>query len=130
MNSELELQRQINALARQMERLQAVESSSRRWEGAIANDGTANPFGALSSPGRFSGVFIVVETTAGTIAEFITGGTNIAEITDPAGNYTTTAGTASKINVYLDGSYNVVIQNKTGGSRTVYVLGTAIRSTN
>lgn len=130
MSAILELQRQINALQKQVERLSTVESSSRRWEGTIANDGTANPFGSLASPGGFAGVFTVVELNAGAIAEFITGGTAIVKIADGSGLYTTTAGTASKANVYLDANYNVVIQNKLGSSDTFYVLGLVLRPNN
>jgi hypothetical protein len=125
-----EMQRQIEALRRDVERLRAVDKlSTPTVTLTIANGATGYPFGNVASPGAFAGVFIVNELTAGQVAEFITGGTLISKIADPGGIYTTAAGTPSKINVYLDGNYNVVIENNLS-TRDILVTGIRTRFNN
>lgn len=134
MNEIIGLQQQINAIQRELDRLRSADKVSRRWEGSITGSaGTANPFGTQSG-GYFAGLFIVVELTGGHMAAFLTGGTQCAKIGESTANvFTTTAGTGSRMNVYLDGSYNVVIQNNLDvapTARSVYVQGFPIRSQN
>lgn len=127
MSEIIELQRQINALRRDLERARTAEKLGRRWEGTIANGATAQPFGNVSG-GTFAGLIIVQELTAGQIALFLTGGATMLEVADFSGNFTATSGTASKANVYLNGTFNVTIQNNLGSSILFYVQGIPVRA--
>jgi hypothetical protein len=125
-----EMQRQIEALRRDVERLRSIDKlSTPTVTLTIANGATAYPFGNVASPGAFAGAFIVNELTAGQTALFLTGGIAISKVSDPGGIYTTTAGTPAKINVYLDGNYNVVIQNNLT-TRDILVTGIRTRFNN
>ena len=65
---------------------------------------------------NFSGLFFVSESLAfGDVALFITGGGVMTLVAQVGTLYTTTAGTGSKVNVYL--TANVIqIQNNSGSS--------------
>ena len=85
----------------------------------IANGATGTPFGGTNN---FSGMFWVNDVNSGQGALFITGNGSIVLVSQTGAVYTTTSGTASRINVYL--SSNVVtIQNNNGASSNFRVLG-------
>lgn len=98
--------------------LYALDTSSVGSSIAIANNGTAAPLGsgvALRGPlsvwsnGDGVGAFLFADS----------GGCSI--ISDRAGIFSTTAGTGSKINVYVTGG-TLTIENKRGSSITVSVV--------
>ena len=82
---------------------------------------------ATGNANNFSGLLIINETAVdGAIALFLIGNGIVTLIAQQSGTlFSTTSGTASKINVYLSSSV-VKIENKRGGSRTFNIL--AIRS--
>ena len=103
----------------------ALDATARGSNIVIANDAQATPF---SNANNFSGLVIINETAVdGGCALFLVGNGGVVEVADTLGIFTTTAGTASSINVYLSGGI-VVVQNKRGGSRTVNVVGIRTRA--
>lgn len=85
----------------------------------IADNATATPFGASAV---FSGLFYVNDTaTDGRCALFIKGDALVKVAETTANTYTTTATTASRVNVYLNSNV-VTIENKWGSSRTFNVM--------
>lgn len=79
----------------------------------LVNNAIAKPF--TNSP-NFSGIILCQCSTAGAAhgAMFWTGGGQVIKICDTGPIYSTVSGTASKFNVYLDGSNVVNIENKFG----------------
>lgn len=92
----------------------------------LANNATATPF---SNANNYSGLFIINPSTInGAVAAFVTGGGGIATLGASAANvYTNTAGTASRINVYLVANV-LTIENKMGASLTFKVLSFRTRT--
>lgn len=92
----------------------------------IANNGTANPFGNANN---FSGILIVNDTNiTGSCAVFIVGAA-ITKIAESSGaNFTTTSGTAGKINVFFNATPALTIENKNGSSITFSVFGLRTRT--
>lgn len=89
---------------------------------SIANNGTWQPFGAANN---FSGIVIINDTWFGNVALVLVG--NVITIgAQSSTNYSTTSGTASKINVYKDGSGFFTIENKAGS--TITLTATAVRT--
>lgn len=85
----------------------------------IANNATAQPFGAAV----VSGLFVVNDTaTDGRAAVFLSGDAIQLIVATTANTFTTTATTASRVNVYKDGSGYITIENKWGSSRTLNVV--------
>lgn len=85
----------------------------------IADNATATPFGASAA---FSGIFYVNDTGLdGRCALFIKGDALVKVAETTANTYTTTATTASRVNVYLNSNV-VTIENKWGASRTFNVM--------
>jgi hypothetical protein len=92
----------------------------------LANNATATPFGNAIN---FSGLVIVNDTaTDGAVALYLTGGCVApALVAQTLAIFSSVAATASKINLYLVSSV-ITIENKTGVSRTLNIVG--IRSRN
>lgn len=95
----------------------------------IPNAGVGIPF---SNASVFAGL-IIVQADSGVIAMFLTGGGVISKLADSHNVFSTTYGTAGKINVYLTTSAptNVVgIDNRLGVTITVRVMALRIRNFN
>ncbi len=84
---------------------------------------------ATGNANNFSGLLVVNETAVdGALALFLVGNGAITIIAQQAGTlYSTTAGTASKINVYLSASV-IKIENKRGGSRSFNIMALRTRA--
>jgi hypothetical protein len=91
---------------------------------SIANNATATPFG---NSNNFSGMFWVNDTNTGTGAIFITGNGVIVLVSQTSTNYTVTATSANKVNVYLSGNV-VTIENKSGGTTEARVIAFRTRA--
>lgn len=91
----------------------------------IANNGNATPTGNTAN---FSGLILVMDTTAGESALFLTssGVTNL--ISQTATGFSNTLGTASKANLYVDGSFIVHLENKRGSSHDFNLMTFRIRN--
>lgn len=90
---------------------------------SLANNATATPFG---NSNNFGGLILINETSAfGSPGLFLTGGGAMVEIADPGAKYSTTAGTASMINIFFV-SGGITIENKTGSTISLNVC--AIRN--
>jgi hypothetical protein len=95
--------------------------------GLFALDTSAGPSVTLAVnavsiiAGSYSGMFVVNDGASGAAA-FIAGGGGIVMLGASQASFSTAAGTASKINVYLDGSYRVCVENKQAASITFYVM--------
>ena len=87
----------------------------------MADATTANPFGTTNN---FGGLIMLHETAVdGVAALFLCGGFGTTLIAETAaGYYTNTSGTASRINVYYNGTPSLTIENRRGGSRTLNVM--------
>jgi hypothetical protein len=83
----------------------------------LANNATFTPFGSTA----FTGWFVVTETVAGDVAQFIAGGNNLTLTSQTGGVFTTTAGSAGKINVSTSAGI-ITIENKFGSSRAFRVV--------
>jgi hypothetical protein len=105
----------------------AVDASGTGSAITLADNATSQPFGAAAN---FSGLLIVNEANAnGVIGIFACGAATTVLISESlAGYYSATSGTASRCNVYYNGSNYLTIENKQGGSRTFSVV--AIRTRN
>ena len=87
----------------------------------IASAATSNPFGAANN---FSGMLMIDNATSswfGTPAMFLMA-TSSYLVGGDSTKYSSTAATASKVNVYYDGSGYVTIQNNTASSITIKVF--------
>lgn len=95
----------------------------------IANGAVINPFGATAN---FAGLIIVNPTNpTGVVGVFAGGGGSVALgfTSNAAANvYSTVSGTASRINVYNDGSNRVAIQNNWGSAVTANIFGLRTRT--
>lgn len=112
---EAQLQRQIDDLKREMDRLKTVEKSMYRAEVSIASNGTSTPFGTLV----MRGVLFVISAEDGIIAIYRWEGGGTVLVSGDAAYWSVTAATASKHNVYLDGSGYLTIENKRGATRSM-----------
>lgn len=92
---------------------------------SVANNATGSPFGSST---HFSGQLLVFDpSVSGALGVFAVGG-GVALIGESlSGNFSTTAGSSSKINVYIDSGV-VKIENKKGSTITFRVM--AFRSHN
>lgn len=91
---------------------------------AIANNGT------IAIGANFSGFVIVNDTgTTGSVATFVCGGGFVTLVGTTHAEYSTTLGTASKINVAYSGGV-LTLENKTGVLRTVNVMAFRTRASN
>lgn len=91
----------------------------------IANNATATPFGNTNN---FGGLLLVADTTVTGVCAMFLVGASIALVSQSSGSpFTTTSGTASKINVYLNSGV-LTIENKNGSSITFNVLGFRART--
>lgn len=81
---------------------------------SIVNDATATPFGNANN---FSGMFIINDpSVTGQTAMFLVGGSSTVVIASQTGTlYSTTQGTASKVNVYPNSGV-ITIENKSGST--------------
>lgn len=135
----VELQRQINALRSEVERLKRVEKPAKFFGGidltpaaqtfTLANNATVQPF---VSDNNFSGLLLLSETSnTGSVGLIACGGAtvNVAGASIP-GVYSGSAGNAGTINVYYTASPNYVltIENKTGANRTIIVAPIRVRT--
>lgn len=94
----------------------------------LADTAIAYPFGLSNN---FCGIFMVKETVDGHTAVLLNAGHNIVMIAESSGGtiFSTTASTASRINIYTHGSlFCPAIENKRGGSRTFHVIGFRLAS--
>jgi len=90
---------------------------------SVADNGTLQPFGAIV----FSGLFLVNDTYSGNMAICLQGGNSLIIVSQTiAGQYTTTADTDTKLNIYLSSNY-VTIQNMLGVTAEIRVLAFRIR---
>ncbi len=97
----------------------ALDAGSTGSNITIADNATAQPFGAAV----VSGLFVVNDTaTDGRSALFISGDAIQLIMATTVNTYTITATTASRVNVYKDGSGFITIENKWGSSRTFNVV--------
>ena len=112
-----QMTRRIGALESQVAKLVPAQTPA-QWQQitSLANDAT---YDLISN---YSGLFIVNDIVSGAVGVFLQGGGTIALIGQTSQNYfSTTAGTASKINVYIS-SLHVIVQNKRGSAITCNVL--------
>jgi hypothetical protein len=87
--------------------------------------GLFNPFGNTNN---FSGLLFVSDyTNTGQMAAFLLAGAQSALISQSGTTFSNTAGTSSKINVYVNGSLAIEIQNNLAGDITVRVMSLRIR---
>lgn len=89
---------------------------------ALSNGGSTL---SITGGNNFAGMFMINDTISGACAMFLTGGGVVVKIADTGNNFTTTALTASKYNVYLS-SLVVTVENRTAaaGSLNVFILRT------
>jgi hypothetical protein len=117
------MQRQIDQLSREIERLKRVEKQASYYGGVdmsvrpnvftLANNDVASLFGG--SP--FTGLIIVTNDSSGAMAMFMVGYFQTHEIIDPSAAFSPTAGTPGISNVYKSGLGTTCrIENKTGGT--------------
>lgn len=93
----------------------------------IASNATSKPFASVNN---FSGMLMIDNATTssfGTPAMFLMGGSSYFVGGDST-KYSNTAATASKVNVYYDGSGYVTIENKTASSITIKVFSIRMKS--
>lgn len=94
--------------------LQLVSSSGPKIRGAVngavANDGTFNPFSGAPVG------FLFVQVSDGAQAIFVVNGTTTFEVSDPGTAFSATVDTGSSYNVYVTGG-NLTVQNKSGAER-------------
>ena len=94
---------------------------------SINNDAIGYPFGSANN---FAGMLIVNdEATDGSIAAFLLGG-GVSFMYGQTVIFSTTVDTASKINIYVNGSGYIAIQNKTGVTRTIRITAIRVGATN
>jgi hypothetical protein len=102
----------------------AVDAANLGAGFTLADTAIAYPFGLANN---FCGLLIVKETaTDGHTAFLLCGGQNMIMLGETSGGtiFSTTASTASRINIYPHGVYYCPsIENKRGGSRTLHVMG-------
>lgn len=90
----------------------------------IANDNTID----LTGGSDFSGLFLVTDIVSGGTGAFLQGGGSMVLLGASLAIFSTTPGTASKINIYQDGSYHNIVENKRGSSVTIRVMMLRTRS--
>lgn len=116
--------RRIGNLENQVAKLVTAQTPA-QWQQitSLANAGT---YDLVSN---YSGLFIVNDTVSGAVGVFLQGGGTIMLVSQTSQNYfSTTSGTASKINVYLNASNHVIVQNNRGSAITCNVLLLRTRS--
>lgn len=92
----------------------------------LAAGATAKPFGSVA---EFSGLLIVNGTAGiGDPAVFIMGGAVSYLVGGASAVYSASSGTASKVNVYYNGSLEVEVQNNTAGSVTLRFFAIRMRN--
>jgi hypothetical protein len=95
----------------------------------LTNGTTGQPFGANAN---FSGLMLVNDPSAiGSTAVFLIGGNAINLIGESKTGttyYSTTQGTPSKTNIYLDGSNIITVENRLGVTVTYRVMAFRLRS--
>jgi hypothetical protein len=96
----------------------------------IANNATATPFGSGTAGGTFSGLVLINNITNGINTMNICGSAVIGQTASAAGYFSTTQGTASRVNVYYTAgpNYDFTIENKTGASVTLHVFAIRTRA--
>lgn len=87
---------------------------------SIGNNGTLTVGAAGTTGGIASGLFVVriVTSGQGSIAVFYSLGPGVVILAQDAANFTVTSGNAGTTNVYLDGSNNLTVENRMGGTRS------------
>jgi hypothetical protein len=107
----------------------AVDAANLGSGFTLADTAIAYPFGLSNN---FCGIFLVKETaTDGHTAFLLNAGHTIIMLGESSGGtvFSTTASTASRINIYTHGSlFCPAIENKRGGSRTFHVVGFRLAS--
>jgi hypothetical protein len=119
-----QMTRRISALESQVAKLMPAQTPA-QWQQitSLANAGT---YDLVSN---YSGLFIINDIVSGAVGVFLQGGGTIMLVSQTSQNYfSTTSGTASKINVYLNASYHVIVQNNRGSAITCNVLLLRTRS--
>lgn len=120
-----EMQRQIDQLSREVERLKRVEKARfRDFSSGIDLSPSSVTFtladNAIASiaGGALTGIIIITNDSTGGMALFMVGYFVTFEILDPTATFSTTAGTAGQNNVYKSGLGTACqVENKTGATR-------------
>lgn len=98
-----------------------MDASAEATSTVLANGAAA--FYPFTNANNFSGMLMITNTTNRSVGLFIVGGGTIALVSDSdGGTYTTSSGTANRINVYISGSA-VAINNRNTTDRSVRVVG-------
>ncbi len=85
----------------------------------------------LSAAKAFSGLVAIVNTTDGGGALYMCSGAVVVKIADGSSVYSVTKDTASKTNLYYDGTNTEYrLQNNTGGGRTYSIFSIRLRAAN